>query len=111
MGGRSTGRKALSLALAAAMLAAVPARLAVDAAAPDGRAQVETTHDPSRCGYLHDHAACQQLFASAAATPPDAAAERSPPAAPERAGPRRSERPLRHVTSPALPRAPPHPGS
>lgn len=106
-----TARKALALLLAAAVLAAAPARLVVDAGADEGRTHLERTHDPARCGYLHDHAACQQLFASGAVPAPGGAVSRSLPPAPNRSTFRSSVRPGRRALSPALPRAPPHLGS
>lgn len=108
MGTRSTARRGLALALAAVVLAAVPARMLVDAAVPDRRAHVESTHDPARCGYLHDHAACQQLFASAASPTPAAAADRLPPSVGDRLPPRSRDRDGRPGPSDPLPRAPPH---
>ena len=111
MGRRSTARKGLALVLAAVVLAAVPARMALDAAAPDRRAQVEGSHDPARCGYLHDHAACQQLFASAASPAAGPAADASLPPVRRRQGPRSAAPPGRQAASSTLPRAPPHLGS
>lgn len=36
----------------------------VDALEPDGRASIEAAHEPGRCGYSHDHAACEQFARS-----------------------------------------------
>ena len=36
----------------------------VDALEPDGRASIEAAHEPGRCGYGHDHAACEQFARS-----------------------------------------------
>lgn len=111
MGRRSTARKGLALVLAAVVLAAVPARMALDAAAPDRRAQVEGSHDPARCGYLHDHAACQQLFASAASPAAGEATDGGLPPVRHRRAPRSADAPGPQASSPTLPRAPPHLGS
>lgn len=111
MSRRAPARKGLALALTAAVLAGIPARLAVDAAAPEGRTYVESSHDPARCGYLHDHAACQQLFASAASPAPGPAADASLPPDRNRRGPRSAGLPVRQAPSSTLPRAPPHLGS
>lgn len=109
MGRRSTAQKGLALVLGAAVLAAVPARTILDAAAPDRRAHVESSHDPGRCGYLHDHAACQQLFASAASVAPDPATDRTLPLVADAPAPRSHVRADAPAGSATLPRAPPRP--
>ena len=108
---RSTAEKGLALALIAAVLAAAPARLVLDASVPDDRAQVESHHDPARCGYLHDHAACQLLFASAATPAPEPTGDHPlPPVTDEVTSPATppTDRPAASAT---LPRAPPRLGS
>lgn len=42
----------------------------VDALEPDGRASIEAAHEPGRCGYSHDHAACEQFARSYATNVP-----------------------------------------
>lgn len=111
MRARSTAQKGLAAALAVAVLAAVPARMLVDVSTPPDRAQVESSHDPARCGYLHDHAACQQLFASAASPAPASGTDATPPPASDRTTSAAAEPSERRTPTSTLPRAPPHPGS
>lgn len=108
---RSTAGKGLALALIAAVLAAAPARLVLDASVPEDRAHVESSHDPARCGYLHDHAACQLLFASAATPATQAAAEHPLPPLAEGVTAPATPPSGRAAASATLPRAPPHLGS
>lgn len=104
---RSTAQKGLALALAAAVLAAVPARTLLDASVPDQGSHLEASHDPTHCGYLHDHDACHQLFASSASPAPGVAtAGPRPPAATRLTSPA-TEPSDRRTPSSTLPRAPP----
>lgn len=64
---RETPRRLLALATLVAVLATPVARVVLDAGAPPPVDHVESTHDSDRCRAAHHHAACVQLFASAAA--------------------------------------------
>lgn len=108
---RSATEKGLALALAVAVLVASTARVLLDASVPDDRVHVEATHDPARCGYLHDHAACQQIFASAASPAAGAPAPVRLPPLTDRIAETAKEPADRRTPSPSLPRAPPHLGS
>lgn len=101
-------RRTAVCALAVATLAA-PASLAFrDAGDPSEPVRVESDHEPGRCAFTHDHAACLLVLASAPR--PGASAPLLPgPAAPDATGVR-ADRELerRPPSGPPLPaRGPP----
>lgn len=67
------GQRGRGSALAATLIAAVVlapfAVSLIDAGELVGRPHFESSHDPSRCSWHHDHAACAQLLASSWAPP------------------------------------------
>lgn len=62
--------KVLGVILLAATVAAPAVRPLLDAAEPRTTTRVEREHDPDACVVHHDHRACVQLYASAAAPEP-----------------------------------------
>lgn len=62
--------RVLGLVVTVATLAAPTLGPLLDAGEPVTETRVEREHDPDDCAVHHDHRACIQLFASAAAPPP-----------------------------------------
>lgn len=62
--------RVLGLVVTVATLAAPTLGPLLDASEPVTETRVEPEHDPDDCAVHHDHRACVQLFASAAAPPP-----------------------------------------
>ena len=66
----SVVRSPIALLLAAVLVAGGTVVPLLDAGPPDHRAQVESSHDPARCGVAHDHLACRVLSGGATAPRP-----------------------------------------
>lgn len=64
----SFARRPVALLLAAVLAAGGAVAPVLHAEAPDGRAHVEASHDPSRCHVGHDHLVCR-LLGGGAPTP------------------------------------------